>query len=105
MGPPRERGNASDCLRSRSRERLREEPPRDRDRRERRLVVGEAERRREREREREREWGDRDRLRRYGGEKSRKGGRHEEFVSMKQYEIKMMRHTSPLRLSRSSGSQ
>ena len=45
MGRPSERGNASDCLRSR----LREEPPRDRERRDRRLVVGEAERRRIRE--------------------------------------------------------
>ena len=33
---PRERGNASNDLRSRSRERLREEPPCDRERRERR---------------------------------------------------------------------
>ena len=74
MGPPRERGKASDCLRSRSRDRLREEPPRDRDRRERRLVVGEAERRREREREREREWGDRVRLRRYGSKNQDRGG-------------------------------
>ena len=48
MGPPSERGNASDYLRSRSRERLREEPPRDREHN-RRLVVGKAERRRARD--------------------------------------------------------
>ena len=68
MGPPGERGNVSDCLRSQSRERLREEPPRDQERRNRRLVVGEAEQRSEREHEREREYGDRDRLQHYWGE-------------------------------------
>ena len=83
MGPPSERGNASDLLRSRSRERLREEPPRDRERRDRRLVVGEAERRRARELERER--GDRDRLRRYGGEKLRK------LSVLKSYGVIMMK--------------
>ena len=67
MEPLSERGNASDCLRSRSREQLREEP-RHREHRNRRLLVGEAERRRKREHERGRESGDPGCLRCYWGE-------------------------------------
>lgn len=77
MGPPRERGNASACLRSRSRERLREEPPRDLERLERRLPCEVERRRGERERDRERECAERDLLRRYGGDKKEWGAEQE----------------------------